>query len=234
MAVPLIDPVPPVPRIALPNPHFRKPSLSTQIADEDSIRNSGAFDPSVPVPKIPREHQNQDSISSDIGQVATEYSPIDGASRSLNSSSAAQKYTPKQATNLRHASPQSKSSDSGYLSSSSPGTSKSAVVPIRSMFPVYNPSVSLQQQQYYPQRPQAVRKGSPGSQMTRQESPYFASTPPQYTFGTPSALKSVANFPLDNATHHVSTATDLLDLWEATQGMEPTPRIRSYDLELAR
>lgn len=235
MATPLIIPVPPVPRIALPNPHIRKPSLSTHIANEDSIRNS-AFDASFPVPNLPRELQNNDSAS-DIGQAVTEYSPIDSAPRiPTPSSAAAQKYIPRTASKLNHASPQSKSNDSGYLSSSTPETSKSPVVPIRSMFPVYNPAVTLQQQQYHPQlsRPKPARQSSASSWRTTQDFPISSLTPIDRVLGCPPPPPSTFNFQLDTMTPRASTQKELSELWEATQGMEPNPRIKSYDLELAR
>lgn len=240
MATSLIVPVPPVPRIALPNPHLRKPSLSTHIAESDSIRNSG-FDPSFPIPSIPREHQHQhqhqyqDPYASEIGQAVAEYSPIDGPARvPTPSSSAAHKYAPKSASKLNHASPQSKSNDSGYLSSSSPETSKSPVVPIRSMFPVYNPSVTLQQQQYHPQIPRPVRQMSTSSRRTAQNFPISSLTPIDRVLGSPAPPPSTFNFQLDAMIPHISQPHELKELWEATQGMEPNPRIRSYDLELSR
>lgn len=235
MATPLIIPVPPVPRIALPNPHIRKPSLSTHIASEDSIRNS-AFDTSFPVPSIPQELQHNDSAS-EIGQAVTEYSPIDSVPRiPTPSSAAAQKYAPRTTSKLNHASPRSKSNDSGYQSSSSPETSKSPVVPIRSMFPVYNPAVTLQQQQYHPQmlRPRPVRQSSASSRRTTQDFQSYSMTPIDRVLSTPPPPPSMFNFKLDAVVPQISTPKELSDLWEASHGMEPNPRIRSYDLELAR
>lgn len=235
MATPVTIPVPPVPRIAMPNPHFRKPSLSTHIASADSARNS-TFEPAVPVPAIPREHQYAPSISSEIGQAVTEYSPIDSVPRIPTPSSAAQKYTPTSASKLNHVSPQFKSNDSGYLSTSSPEASKSPVVPIRSMFPVYNHSLSLQNQQYLPQipRPPPCRRISSSSKMTSQDFPISSLTPIDRVLGMPPAPSSLINFQLDAMVPRASNQKELNDLWEATHGMEPSPRIRSYDLELAR
>lgn len=235
MATPMTVPVPPVPRIAMPNPHLRKPSLSTHIASADSIRNS-TFDSSFPVPSIPREHQYARSISSEVGQAVTEYSPIDAVPRIPTPSSAAQKYTPTSASKLNHASSQSKSNDSGYLSASSPEASKSPVVPIRSMFPVYNHSLSLQNQQYLPQifRPAPCRRGSSSSKMTSQDFPISSLTPIDRVLGLPPAPSSMISFQLDAMPPRASNQKELNDLWEATHGMEPNPRIRSYDLELAR
>lgn len=234
MATPVTIPVPPVPRIAMPNPHFRKPSLSTHIASADSARNS-TFDTAVPVPSIPREHQYAPSISSEIGQAVTEYSPIDSVPRIPTPSSAAQKYTPIPSSKLNRVSPQSKSNDSGYLSSS-PEASKSPVVPIRSIFPVYNHSLSLQHQQYAPQipRPAPCRRFSSSSKMTSQDFPISSLTPIDRVLGMPPAPSSMINFQLDAVIPRASNPKELNELWEATHGMEPSPRIRSYDLELAR
>lgn len=224
--------VAPVPRIALPNPHLRKPSLSSTIAQADSFRNSSIEN--VPVPIIPKEHQHSRSVSDEnvIGQAVTSYSPIDGTKQSPSPSSVAQKYTPKHKTT----SPQSKSDDSGYNSGGS-ASAKSPVVPLRSMFPVYNPSVTLQQQHYYPQRPVPARTNSvASSRFGRPEYPPSATawTPIDRALGPPSAPATIANFPLDTLTPRLSTQKELADLWEATHGMEPNPRIKSYDLELAR
>lgn len=226
--------VAPVPRIALPNPHLRKPSLSSTIAQADSVRNSGMGDIPVPVPAIPKEHQHSRSISDEIaiGQAVTSYSPIDGTKQCSSPSSAAQKYAPKHKTS----SPQSKSNDSGYASGGS-ASAKSPVVPIRSMFPVYNPQMTLAQQHYYPQRPMPARTNSVAS--SRYDRPEYppsttAWTPIDRALGPPSAPATIANFPLDTLTPHLSTQKELADLWEATHGMEPHPKIRSYDLELAR
>lgn len=239
MATPLIIPAPPVPRIALPNPHLRKPSLSTHIASLDSLRNSG-FDLSFPVPHIPKDIQINDSAS-EIGQAVSEYSPIDSAPKIPTPLSAAaatttQKYTPKQTSKLSHASPPSKSDDSGYLSSSSPDTSKSPVVPIRSMFPVYDPSVSLQAQQYHPQlpRPRPLRQDSSSSRRTTQDYPTSFMTPIDRVLSSPPPPPSMFNIQLDAIAPRMSTPKELNELWEASQGMEPNPRIKSYKLELAR
>jgi len=59
-------------------------------------------------------------------------------------------------------------------------------------------------------------------------------TPIDRALGPPSAPPSVYNFPLDTLTPRLSTARELLELWEATHGMEPNPKIKSYDLEIAR
>ena len=234
-------PVTPVPRLALPNPHLRKPSLSSTVAQADSIRNSSI---DVPVPAIPKEHQHKRSSSSDgaVGQAVSSYSPIDGPACSSSPSTASKKYTPPPPPPLpkssRHntASPKSKSNDSGYHSGGSTSEAKSPVVPMRSMFPVYNPQVPLAKQHYYPQRPVAARTTSPLSRLGRSEYPPSASawTPIDRALGPPSAPPSVANFNLDALTPHLSSVKELDELWEATHGMEPNSKIRSYDLELAR
>lgn len=232
MSTPIATPVTPIPRIALPNPHLRKPSLSATVAQDDSVRNS--FLENVPVPTIPKEHQRNDS-GLEIGQAVSSYSPIDKPVYSPTPTSAAQKYTPRTSSRQHAASPRLKSNDSGYQSGGT-DSAKSPVVPMRSMFPVYNPAVSLSQQHYYPQRPIALRTKSSSSHLNRQEyySPASAWTPIDRALGPPSAPPSIANFAMDVLTPRMSTPKELSELWEATHGMEPNPRIKSYDLELAR
>ena len=195
------------------------------------MRNSSIVD--IPVPAIPQEHKHKPSFSDEIGQAVTSYSPIDGRNYAPSpSSAAAERYTPKNKTS----SPQSKSNDSGYASGGS-ASAKSPVVPIRSMFPIYNPQITLAQQHYYPQRPVAARTNSiSSSKFGRSDYPPCATawTPIDRALGPPSAPATIANFPLDTLSPRVSTSKDLLELWEATHGMEPNPRIKSYDLELSR
>jgi len=228
MATPAITPVAPVPRLALPNPHFRKPSLSANVAQGDSLRNSSQE--TEPVPSIPQEHHHKRSGSSemDIGQAVSSYSPIND---SPIPSAVALKYAPPPPPRPKHASPQT-SNDSGYHS----GSNDSAKSPVayRSMFPTYDPAKPLSKQNYYPQRPVAAQIGSSQARLYRPSYTPSLMTPIDRALGPPSARTSVANFPLDTLTPHVSTAKELLDLWEATHGMEPNPRIRSYDLEIAR
>lgn len=232
MSTPGATPVTPIPRIALPNPHLRKPSLSATVAQDDSTRNS--FVENVPVPMIPKEHQRSHS-GCEIGQAVSSYSPIDKPVYSPSPASAAQRYTPRTSSLPYVASPRLKSNDSGYQSGGT-DSAKSPVVPMRSMFPVYNPAVTLSQQHYYPQRPIQLRTKSSSSHLNRQDyySPASAWTPIDRALGPPSAPPSVANFQLDALTPYVSTARELNELWEATHGMEPTPKIKSYDLELSR
>ncbi|KAK5097977.1 hypothetical protein LTS08_006732 [Lithohypha guttulata] len=232
MSTPIGTPVTPVPRIALPNPHFRKPSLSSTVAQQDTLRNSTIDN--APVPAIPKEHRRTDS-GYEIGQAVTSYSPINATGYGSPPSSAAHKYAPPPPSRPYVASPQLKSYDSGYQSGGAE-SAKSPVVPIRSMFPVYNPSMPLQQQHYYPQRPIALRTKSSQTRMNRLDyaSPVSAWTPIDRALGPPSAPASVANFPLDALTARTSTLKELHELWEATHGMEPNPRIKSYDLELTR
>jgi len=226
MAAPVVTPIAPVPRLAIPNPHMRKPSLSASVAQNDSLRNSSQD--VEPVPSIPNEHLHKRSGSSDmdIGQAVTSYSPVHGSD---TPSPAAKKYTPPPPPRPKHSSPQ-QSNDSGYYSGGT-DSAKSPVV-YRSMFPTYDPTKSLSQQNYYPQRPLAAQLGSAQGRLSYTPS---SMTPIDRALGPPSAPPSVANFPLDTlVVSRTSTAKELLELWEATHGMEPNPKIKSYDLELAR
>lgn len=228
MAAPAATPVAPVPRIALPNPHIRKPSLSAAVAQQDTVRNNSQD--REPVPSIPAEHQHKRSGSSEveIGQAVTSYSPIDAP---YTPSAATKKYTPPPPPRPKHSSPQT-SNDSGYHS----GGADSARSPVayRSMFPTYDPTKSLNQQNYYPQRPVAAQMGSSQARLYRPSYTPSLMTPIDRALGPPSAPPSVYNFPLDTLTPRLSTARELLELWEATHGMEPNPKIKSYDLEIAR
>ena len=111
--------------------------------------------------------------------------------------------------------------------------------PIRSMFPTYNPSVRLSQQQYYPQR--AVDLQSSGLQRqntTRQDySPSVTPLQLDQTLGPRTVPASVLNFPsdvLDLKEPRFSTVAELEKLWDATNGQDPETVIGDFDLRMAR
>ncbi len=112
----------------------------------------------------------------------------------------------------------------------------SPVVPIRSMFPTYNPTVSLGQQNYYPQRVENLR----GQNVSREEynpSMYSPSRNNSVTGGPRTAPASIVEFPSDVLAlkePHFSSVKDLEKLWEATNGTEPENVLGHFDLRMSR
>ena len=112
----------------------------------------------------------------------------------------------------------------------------SPVVPIRSMFPTYNPTISLSQQNYYPQR-----VANPMVQnVSREEynpSMYSPSRNNSVTGGPRTAPASIVEFPSDVLAlkePHFSSVKDLEKLWEATNGTEPENVLGDFDLRMSR
>jgi hypothetical protein len=112
----------------------------------------------------------------------------------------------------------------------------SPVVPMRSMFPTYNPSLPLAQQPYYPQRVTSLH----GQIASREEySPRLASPSQldEVLGGAKTAPSSVLDFPMDDAAPKLptfSSAQDLARLWEATNGQEPDRVASGFDLQMSR
>jgi hypothetical protein len=112
----------------------------------------------------------------------------------------------------------------------------SAVVPIRSMFPTYNPSLRLSQQQYYPQRVAELLREN----VSRDD--YIPSRSPsrldEALGGPKSAPASIVNFPLDVLAvkePQFSSVTQLEKLWAATNGAhDPETIIGDFDLRMSR
>jgi hypothetical protein len=105
------------------------------------------------------------------------------------------------------------------------------------MFPVYNPSLPLASQNYYPQRPAAVHTPIPTSKFSRQDLRGYVSPPIDLEVGAKTAPTSVADIPLDalnSREAQFSSPRTLERLWEATHGTEPNLTIGQFDLELAR
>ena len=118
--------------------------------------------------------------------------------------------------------------------SQSPTTSP--IVPMRSMFPTYNPSLPLSQQPYYPQRAASLR-GQPAS---RQEYSPRVASPSQLDEvlgGAKTAPSSVIDFPMDDVAFKkppFSSPWELESLWEATNGQEPGAVLPEFDLQMSR
>lgn len=169
-----------VPKISVPNPHKRTPSLhrvSVMPASETSLSPGGEsivikMEDQPPLPQFPIHLQEirRDSTPSpeDIGRAVTTTSPIDGktpAPPNIHSAAAAATYTPSNYQPSTFSPPLSSSLATGSSTTlvqnqshqlsngKSPMKDPSPIVPIRSMFPTYDPSIPLKQQNYVPQRP---------------------------------------------------------------------------------
>jgi hypothetical protein len=110
----------------------------------------------------------------------------------------------------------------------------SPVQPMRSMFPTYNPSVRLSQQQYYPQR----FANAPIGIMSRIEYSPSISSQHDNTLGGPrTAPSSIIDFPTDvlaSRGPQFSSPRELETLWEATNGQAPENTVGDFNLQMAR
>ena len=109
--------------------------------------------------------------------------------------------------------------------------SSSPVIPMKSIFPQYNPNVSLSQQQYYPQLSANTRTHRPKE---------LSFTPPpeiDRALGPKTVPASVMNFPagvLDQIEIQYSSITELKGLWEAANGQRPQDLAGKFNLRVAR
>ena len=281
MAIPIASPVQTfslfpttVPKIALPNPHKRTPSLHRISMMPSPISMASPHAESVifkmeqeqpPLPQLPAQHsqqlQRRESSPSpdDIGRAVTTHSPIDGRIPTQPGlpSMAAVTYTPSiyQSPVMKPASPQ----PSAFLGTGSATTlvaqpsqapftpmsvsrspiDPSPIVPIRSMFPVYDPALPFIRQPYSPQLPLPVRLSTkPTLGVAPREDYRTTLSTPFSTSGLRSAPASVLNFPSEvmsvNVGPRISTQRDLERLWDASHGTEPGCSIKTFDLEMAR
>jgi hypothetical protein len=245
-----------VPKIATPNPHNRTPSLHAVKplghvdVKEDPLPDRGAW--AKPLEKEQANvrakltskgyTQSRTPSPEGIGMAVTTMSPVDG---STPSPSIAQPPPPGTATPPQKAapSPEPASGRSGsatlvHVPGPGSNTDPSPVVPIRSMFPTYNPSIPLGQQNYYPQRPYPMRMSSMArSNVSRSEYRNSIVTPIDRAMGVRTAPSSVVNFPTDLMSINepqFSSHRELEKLWDATHGAEPNRLIKSFNLEMAR
>ena len=265
-----------VPRIAVPNPHKKTPSLhsvSVVASPDHALSPNGEsimikIEEQPPLPQFPRHISELRETSrtpspDDIGLAVSTSSPIDGNSNRGKpvtqpplpvTSAVAAKYTPSiyqspspqpsftaatgSASNLvSNAAPISITNTAG-TTHQSPITGPSPIVPIRSMFPTYNPSVSLKQQNYVPQRPLPAQLSSSLSYVAPREDYRTSLAVPMLSQGPKSSPGSVFNFPMDtlsvNGGPRISNHRELEKLWRASHGTEPDARIGTFDLEMAR
>ncbi|OAL23543.1 hypothetical protein AYO20_10988 [Fonsecaea nubica] len=228
-----------------------------------------------PLPRLParlgEQQPTRESTPSpeDIGRAVSTVSPIDGKTptQPVHPSAAAAAYTPSlyQSPDFRQKSSPQASSSLGTGSATTlvaaPASTvyvqvapndkspigPSPIVPIRSMFPVYDPSAPVATLPVFvPQPPPPVRISG---------MPLFAGIPPSREDYRRSSLSipfnmsamaaaqrtapaSVLNFPSDvmsiSVGPRISTQRELEKLWEASHGTEPASSIKSFDLEMAR
>jgi hypothetical protein len=111
----------------------------------------------------------------------------------------------------------------------------SPVVPIRSMFPTYNPSIRLSQQPYFPQRATDIQREN----VSRED--YIPSRSPSRldeALGPRTAPASIVDFPTDIFAKReptFSSVPELERLWAATNGgHDPETMAGDFDLRMSR
>ena len=245
-------PIPSVPTIALPNPHNRQPSLNKNIAvaAEQPLRADSGISMNTK-----REHDSGTSsrndsfgsnTSQDTAKLAVASSPIDGHSRTTTPqppppalasyTSTSRTYVPADAYSQASAATALSGAATLVHHSNSVSKGVSSPIPLRSMFPVYNPAVPLNQQSYYPQRQTSLQARMP----SRGEYPSRVGTPSQtdlVTGGLRTAPASIYNSPMDTSSlpdTTFSSPRELEKLWQASHGMEANSEIGSFNLEMAR
>ncbi|KAF7586648.1 hypothetical protein BBP40_008539 [Aspergillus hancockii] len=118
-----------------------------------------------------------------------------------------------------------------HLAQTAPERSDSPVVPMRSIFPRYNPHIPLNQQEYYPQVSSNTRTHRP-TELS------FTPTPEiDRALGPKTVPASVMNFPtgiLDPLETQYSSIAELKGLWEAANGQRPRDLAGSFNLRVAR
>ncbi|EAU35905.1 predicted protein [Aspergillus terreus NIH2624] len=110
-------------------------------------------------------------------------------------------------------------------------SSSSPVIPMKSIFPRYDPNVPLSQQKYYPQLPNSPQGRRPRA-LTLSPQPEI-----DRTLGPKTVPASVMDFPtdvLDQVEVRYSSTEELKDLWEAANGQRPKDLAETYNLRVAR
>ena len=244
-------PIPSVPTIALPNPHNRQPSLNKNIVltAEHPARADSGISITAPGGKDAAPNSRNDSLDSctsqDSSRIALPSSPLDTYSRTstpqppppavVSQSASSRRYTP--GDGLSEHSAATALSGTGTLVQGDGNAAKSiSPIPLRSMFPVYNPQVPLSQQSYYPQRQTSLQTRL----QPRLDYGSRVGTPSQcdlVTGGLRTAPASIYNSPMDVSSipdTSFSSPRELEKLWVASHGMEANPDVGSFNLEMAR
>ena len=260
-----------VPKIAIPSPHRKAPSLHSisLVASPESATSANAESVVIkmdeerpPLPQLPA-HLNLGRYHSppaeDIGRAVTTSSPIDGKTPTQRVPPPALPviYTPSlyESPKPIYSSPQPMHSpqpsftlgtgsattlvQTQTLNTRKSPVDPSPIVPIRSMFPTYDPSVPLTKQSYVPQRPMPARLSGFGPVGALSREDYRSSlSMPFAASAQRTAPASIVNFPSDVMSVDIgpraSTQRDLEKLWEASHGTEPDFATKSFTLETAR
>ncbi|BCR84784.1 uncharacterized protein ACHE_20242A [Aspergillus chevalieri] len=125
------------------------------------------------------------------------------------------------------------SSSSTLADNRSPGRFSALSIPIKSIFPRYNPNLPLSEQEYYPQI-------SDSNSRSRQKPKGLVLSPePEIdrALGPKTVPASVMEFLpglLDSVEVHYSSAIDLQGLWEAANGQRLENQTASFKLRLTR
>lgn len=112
----------------------------------------------------------------------------------------------------------------------------SPFVPMKSMFPTYNPTIRLSQQQYFPQRVTSIQRQN----VSREDYSPNVSSPSRMDSilgGPRTAPTSMVDFPMDVLTlkePQFSSVPELERLWAATNGQEPETVQGDFDLRMSR
>jgi hypothetical protein len=230
---------PSVPRIALPNPHIKKPSLSRGMTIAERLTKPAHTESVVIQINGDDLPQSQDvhsrSSSAEVEGATLPASPIDGNTSHQGLPAQQQNFSRPSLTvspNLPPPPPRPVSTQT--VDGQGPPDLISPVVPMRSMFPTYNPSLPLGRQSYYPQRTTSL----PRQLLQRQDYKTRSSTPSQFdeaVDGPKTAPSSIIDFPREMPRgNRYTTYRELPKLWEATNGQEPESVHESFDLEMAR
>lgn len=242
-----VFPPPRVPRISMPNPHNRKPSLKSVLSPA-SIKESVVIAlEEIPVPRVPEQHISALYVDSPITerQVQTSTSLFKNGIPGpppLPSQQTPRSHTTKPRSASNHSSPEPgsvSSSDTLVRSTMEEERSKSPAVPMRSMFPVWNPNLPLQQQSYFPQRPTAAYAPSKVVADVSHSDARSVLAPSirGSVSSRPVATYSVVDVPLDMLSARgvqYSSPRELERLWDATHGTEPNLTVTAFDLEMGR
>lgn len=125
------------------------------------------------------------------------------------------------------------SSSSTLVENRAPGRFSALSIPIRSIFPRYNPNLPLNRQEYYPQL-------SNSNSRSRQKPKGLVLSPePEIdrALGPKTVPASIMDFPpglLDSVGVQYSSAAELQGLWESANGQRPDNQTASFNLRLTR
>lgn len=232
-----------VPRIAVPDPRRkRQPSLSN---DAVICMDTLAHMPNTVAAVIELTTQTSDHHDQHRHDAGRSRSPTPETQPQVVPMSTTDGKTPSP-INSQHSAHNCSPSGSHELKDKPATVSASPLPPPpplshRSMFPVYNPCIPLNQQSYYPQLPFPKRMATLQRQtISRQEYSNRMSTPTRFddaVGGVRTAPASVVNFPPDVLSlreNRYSSQRELEKLWDASHGMDTNHGIGSFNLEMAR